>query len=443
MRINLLEKIKRNDVLKSISILVSGNIIGRFIALVTMPIVSRLYSPEEFGENGVIVATAAIIVNLGGLGLNSAVMAPNNDKESNIVFKVAFFTSSFIYIVLFFLSLVFSSWYQLAHTTLPYLITCSMIFLVAFSSQLNSLLNVYINRKGMNRVLFYNAIISSLSTLFITIPLGFLRFGVLGLIGAALVSGLLCALQMIYHANPFREKIIWSDFKTVFKKYKNFILYQYPSNFIGSFATQYPTRFFSANYGNEKLGNYNMNERILGIPLHFLAAPITIIYFRTASQQQDQRDELARFTYRLIKNIMLVAIIPIVVLALWGEKLFGFALGNQWSAAGKLASVLVIQYVYDFCSSSISYCRVALNRQKLNLWVVIIRLILAVASLYIGMYIFEDLFAVIVLFSISMTVFFVIDMALNFYALQRYMVKYLIFSVVYALLAFLLVFLVG
>ena len=442
MKINLLEKIRRNEILKSISILVSGNIIGRVIALITMPIVSRLYSPEDFGENGVIIATAAIIVNFGSLGLNSAVMLADNDKESSIVFKVTFFTSTFIYFIIFFFFFFFSLWYKIAQTTLPYYVTCSLIFLITLFSQLNGLLNIYVNRKGLNKVLFYNAIISSLSTLFITIPLGFYNFGVIGLLGAAIFSSIVCAIQMIYHANPFLEKIIWRDFITVFKKYKNFILYQFPSNFIGSFAQQLPTRFLSANFGNEKLGIYNMNERILGIPIHFLAAPITTIYFRTASQQKDRLDELARFTFRLIVRIMLVAIIPIIVLSFWGEELFGFALGDQWRSAGKLASILVIQYVFDFCSSSISYCRVALNRQKLNLWVVIIRLIITVSSLYIGMYIYEDLFTVIVMFSIGMTVFFVIDMALNFYALQNYMMKYLFFSVIYASLAFLVVFLV-
>lgn len=439
----MLEKIKENEVLRSISILVSGNIIGRLIALLTLPIVSRLYSLEDFGENSVIIATAGIIVNLGGLGLNSAVMAPSSDKESSIVFKVALYSSSSIYLFLLVFFLVLSPWYELVQTTLPYLLTCFLIFLLAISSQLNSLLNIYVNRQGMNRVLFNNAIISAVSTLFITIPFGLMSFGVIGLVGAALISGLVCALQMIYYANPFKEKIIWSDFITIFKKYKDFIFYQYPSNFIGNFAALYPMRFFSSNFGNVKLGTYNMNDRILGIPLNFLAAPITTIYFRTASQQKNQLDQLARFTYRLIKNIMLVAIIPIIVLVLWGEELFGFVLGNQWSAAGKMASVLVIQYVFNFCSNSISYCRVALNRQKLNLWVTIIRLILTVISLFFGVYIYEDLFDIVVLFSISMTLFFIIDIALNFYAMQRYIVRFLIFSVVYALLAFVLVFLVG
>ena len=443
MKINLLEKIKENEVLRSISILVSGNIIGRLIALLTLPIVSRLYSLEDFGENSVIIATAGIIVNLGGLGLNSAVMAPSSDKESSIVFKVALYSSLSIYLFLLVFFLVLSPWYELVQTTLPYLLTCFLIFLLAISSQLNSLLNIYVNRKGMNRVLFNNAIISAVSTLVITIPFGLMSFGVIGLVGAALISGLVCALQMIYYANPFKEEIIWSDFITIFKKYKDFIFYQYPSNFIGNFAALYPMRFFSSNFGNVKLGTYNMNDRILGIPLNFLAAPITTIYFRTASQQKNQLDQLARFTYRLIKNIMLVAIIPIIVLVLWGEELFGFVLGNQWSAAGKMASVLVIQYVFNFCSNSISYCRVALNRQKLNLWVTIIRLILTVISLFFGVYIYEDLFDIVVLFSISMTLFFIIDIALNFYAMQRYIVRFLIFSVVYALLAFVLVFLVG
>lgn len=439
---SLLERFKNNDFVKSVSVLVSGSIIARLIGLFTLPIVSRLYSPEDFGENGVILATAAIISSLGSLGLNSAVMIPKSDKESDIVFKVAFFTSTSIYITLFLLAFIFSQSYQLAKTSLPYLITSLLIFLLAFSSQLSGILSTYINRKGMNRVLFYNSIISALATLFVTIPLGFLKVGVLGLVIASLVSGLLCSLQMIYYANPFKQKITKRDFILVFKKYKDFVIYQYPSNFIGTFAIQLPTRFLSANYGNDKLGIYNMNERIFGIPLQLLATPITTVYFRTASKLQDQTDDLARLTFKLIRNIMLVSIVPIVIIALFGEELFSFALGSQWATAGKLASVLVVQYVFDFCSNSISYCRVALNRQKLNLWIVIIRLIIVVSSLYIGMYIYNDVFSVVVLYSISMTLYYIIDMAFNFIALKKYTIKYLIFSTIYALLAFLLVFLI-
>lgn len=439
---SLLERFKNNDFVKSVSVLVSGSIIARLIGLFTLPIVSRLYSPEDFGENGVILATAAIISSLGSLGLNSAVMIPKSDKESDIVFKVAFFTSTSIYITLFLLAFIFSQSYQLAKTSLPYLITSLLIFLLAFSSQLSGILSTYINRKGMNRVLFYNSIISALATLFVTIPLGFLKVGVLGLVIASLVSGLICSMQMIYHANPFKQKITKRDFILVFKKYKDFVIYQYPSNFIGTFAIQLPTRFLSANYGNDKLGIYNMNERIFGIPLQLLATPITTVYFRTASKLQDQTDDLARLTFKLIRNIMLVSIVPIVILALFGEELFSFALGSQWATAGKLASVLVVQYVFNFCSDSISYCRVALNRQKLNLWIVIIRLIIVVSSLYIGMYIYNDVFSVVVLYSISMTLYYIIDMAFNFIALKKYTIKYLIFSTIYALLAFLLVFLI-
>lgn len=442
MKIGLLERIKKNDFVRSVSVLVSGSIIARLIAVFTLPIVSRLYTPENFGENGVILATAAIIGSIGSFGLNSAVMIPKSDKESDIVFKVAFITSTTIYIILFFLAFVFSQSYQLTQTSLPYLVTCLFIFLLAFSTQLSGLLNTYINRKGMNKVLFYNSIISALATLIVTIPLGLLKVGVLGLVSASLVSGIICSLQMIYHANPFNQKVTRKDFMFVFKKYKDFVFYQYPSNFIGTFARQFPTRFLSTNYGNEKLGTYNMNERIFGIPMQLLATPITTVYFRTASKLQDQTTNLARMTFSLITNIMLVSIIPIVMLALWGEDLFSFVLGSQWANAGKLASVLVVQYVFNFCSNSISYCRVALNRQKLNLWIDILRLVIVVFSLYIGIYIYKDLFTVIVLYSISMTLYYIIDMAFNFFTLKRYIVKYLIFSTVYALLAFLLVFLI-
>lgn len=443
MKIKFIEKIKENDFWRSVSVLVSGTILAKIIGLITFPIISRLYAPKDFGENAVIIATASIILSLGALGLNSAVMLPKNDKESSIVLKVTFFSSLIIYSIIFFLIIVFSRYLQIVQISIPYLLASSFIFLIAVSRQLEELLKIYINRKGMNRVLFNNSIIHSLATLIVTVPLGFLKFGVIGLLSASILSALLSVVQMMCFANPFKQKIVWKDFIAVYNEYKKFIFYQYPAKLIGTFAIQYPTRFFSSNYGNIKLGSYNMSERILGIPMQLLAAPITNVYFRTASKYQEKTNSLADFTFKIIISIMLFAIIPILVLALWGEELFSLILGSQWVGAGKIASVLVIQYVYNFSTNSISYCRVVLNRQKLNLLIVIIRLLIVVSSLYWGMIIYKNLFNVIIIYSVGMTGFYILDMTFNFIALKKYVLKYLIFSTVYALLAFALIFLLN
>ena len=128
---------------------------------------------------------------------------------------------------------------------------------------------------------------------------------------------------------------------------------------------------------------------------------------------------------------MLIALLPIVVTIIWGEQIFSLALGSNWGEAGKLAGFLIVQYVFMFCATCTSYCRVAIGKQKVNLVVSVLRLAIIGVSIFLGIYLFGDLYRTIIFFTIGSSLYLIIDMAINFYCLEKYWVKYTIFALVY------------
>ena len=73
-----------------------------------------------------------------------------------------------------------------------------------------------------------------------------------------------------------------------------------------------------------------MNEKILGIPIRIIGAPINTVYFRTASEYYKKGKSLADFTFSLIIKILLIALFPIIVTVIWGEQIFSLILGPNW-----------------------------------------------------------------------------------------------------------------
>ena len=57
-----------NGFFKSVLKVGSGNLIGQGIAIITTPILSRIYNDIAYGDRAMIVSTAAIIINLSTLG---------------------------------------------------------------------------------------------------------------------------------------------------------------------------------------------------------------------------------------------------------------------------------------------------------------------------------------------------------------------------------------
>jgi O-antigen/teichoic acid export membrane protein len=429
-------RFNKNNFWRSVTTLVSGTVLAQFIGLLTTPVVSRLYNTKAYGEYGIIISTATIIISIVTLGLSSAVMIPTNDDECDDVFMVTFITSLILSTFILMISVISTfKFFDLGMYNTSF---CLLVYIYVVINNLKGLLTVYINRKKLNRVLFYNSLIGALVTLVVTIPLGLLKFGSLGLVMAGIIATVISIIQMIYHVNPFKRLPSMVVFKSVFNKYKDYVLFQYPSNFIGNLAIQLPTQMLSANFGNASLGSYSMCEKLLGIPSRLIGVPINNIYFRTASEYYKEGKNLADFTFSLITKIMLVAFLPIIVIIFWGEPIFAWVLGAGWSKAGKLASILILQYVLMFCQNCTSYCRVAIGKQRVNLVVSLLRLTVVGLSIVIGKYIFGGLLKTIICFSVGSSIYLIIDMAINFYCMKKYWVKYIMFALGYVVIISLL-----
>ena len=97
--------IMKSDFLKSISVLFSGNLIANAISFASVPIISRIYNQESFGEYAVLTSLATILTGIASLGLNSAIMAPKNDDESKEILTTTCITEVLIISALFIIGL--------------------------------------------------------------------------------------------------------------------------------------------------------------------------------------------------------------------------------------------------------------------------------------------------------------------------------------------------
>ena len=71
------------SILKNIGILASGSVVAQIIGLLTLPILTRLYTPEAFGHYQLYLGAAAIFGILPTLRLDYAILRADNDDDWN------------------------------------------------------------------------------------------------------------------------------------------------------------------------------------------------------------------------------------------------------------------------------------------------------------------------------------------------------------------------
>jgi lipopolysaccharide exporter len=426
---------KNSEFLRSVSVLVSGQLFSQFITLITIPIVSRLFTEKAYGEFAIFASTANIILGIGAMGLSSAIMAPKELQRSREVFFTAFAIEMAVFSLFFVVALFIAPFFHFYNISIPYIVAIVLCYLYMVLSGFSLLLSTYVNRLKRNRVLFWNSVISGSCILLITIPLGYIGLGALGFIIAGICGSLAADIQMLIKINPFQRILSFKEMASVCKEFKEYILFQFPSNLTNTFVVQLPNQLFSSFFGNSALGGYAMSDRVLGYPLRLMASPIGTIYFRHATDyvHKGRINDLGEFNYSFITKILKIAFFPTVLFMIFSEPLFRFMLGSKWETAGLIASILAIQYVFRFCSQCTTSCLVVLDKQRVNLVFSIINLLVIGASIGTGIILFENIKDTIFCFAIGSTIVQMLSISIDFYYLGTRVSKFipplLLFSV--------------
>ena len=426
---------KNSVFLRSVSILVSGQFVSQILTLAAIPIVSRLYTEQAFGEYAIYSSTASIIVGIGAMGLSSAIMAPKELQRSKDVFFTAFVIEMVVFSIFLVVAIFIAPSFHLYDISIPYIVAIVLCYIYMVLYGFSALLSTFVNKLQRNRILFWNSVITAICILVITIPLGYFGFGALGFIIAGICGSLAADIQMLIKVNPFQRILSLKEMGSVCREYKEYILFQFPSNWLNTFYFQLPNQVFSAFYGNAALGGYAMSERVVGYPTRLVAAPVGTIYFRHATQyiHEGRVNDLGKFTYSFITKILKIAFFPTVLFMVFSEQLFCFVLGNNWGTAGLIASILAIQYVFKFCEQCITYCLVVLGKQKVNLVVSIINLLILGASLCVGILFFKNIIETIVCFAIGSCIAQILNISVNFYYLGIPISKFIVLLLLFAI----------
>jgi len=88
----LLRNFIRNDFIKNIFSLLLGTGFAQALAIISSPILTRLYSPEEFGVFALYNSVVAVFLVFASGKYEYAFVLPSNKKEAENLFKLSTLT---------------------------------------------------------------------------------------------------------------------------------------------------------------------------------------------------------------------------------------------------------------------------------------------------------------------------------------------------------------
>lgn len=366
----------------------SGTVVAQAIPILLSPVLSRIYSPEEFGVFAMFTAIGAAVAVAATLRFELAIMLPQEETSAINLLRLSFSITLLLSVLL--LGFVTAFHHQLPiWLSTPklgsFLFYLPLLLLFAGGAQA---LNYWISRQKKFRLLAAGKVGQTGSAGLISVVLGYLHFSSAGLIIGA-VAGQLVAL-LIYLAGSV-SKIIrlepWVTRKKMLENlrtYKTFAVVNTPHALLGVLQDILVIFLLNHFFSKSVVGSYAFGFRILKVPAAFIGAAMFQVYFQRASTLKQQHEKLKALT----KNVYLqmsVAGIPIFgLLLLFAPSLFALIFGNEWRHAGEIAQILSPWLLLNFICSPVAAIAIVLNRQQSAIWFAVADTMLRFTAIIIG-----------------------------------------------------------
>jgi lipopolysaccharide exporter len=382
----------KNNFIKNILILATGTAFSQIIIFISLPIITRLYSVNEFGILSLFIAIVAIISLISSLRYESAIMLPKSEKNALSLFVLSFIilvfiTLSIIVIMYLFKSILINNYYNLE--IFYWLIPLNIFILGAYQIFVS-----FYSRKKEYKSLALNRIIQSSSIAGLQVSNGYYNFFELGLIYSKIIGELLSLLVYIKRfLNQYKIKINKINILRIIsnaKIYKNFPKYQTLSVFVNSLSQNFPVILLTFFYSIEIGAFYALTIRIIQAPISLIGGSIRQVYYQEASELFRNNKSILNLYIKTTLNMTKLFIIPFFIILIFGKDIFTIFFGNKWEISGLFAQILIFWIFTTFINPPSTLIFQIFNIQNIQLNIELISLLFRFLAIYLGFLLFNS-----------------------------------------------------
>lgn len=387
--------------------LVSGSVIAQGLGILLVPIITRLYSPGDYGAFQVFLSISSILAVLSCLSYQLAIMLPKEEEDSANIVTLCIALVSIISVVSGGVFILLSGWVGETLNTPD--LSQYLIFLpvVVFLNGLFVVVNYWLSRRVRFGTLATAQVANSVSSKFVQIGTGFGSASPLGLI-LGLIAGygaaLLVMLRGIREDLPLFRSVSLSRITYLAKRYRRFPLFTSWSTVANSASLQVAPLMLASFFNPAIVGFYGVAHMVVNMPMSLIGSATGQVFFQKASEEMNRTGSVKTVVREVHQRLVSIGIFPILILMIIGEELFALVLGAQWGTAGGYARILAPWLLLVFIASPLSTIFSVLERQTVDFSFNLLILFSRIAVLYVGG-IYGDPVVALILFSITGVIF--------------------------------------
>ena len=376
---------KQKSIVREAATLVSGNILAQLIAFAAYFVLTRIYSPDDYGLFNIFYSYIEVLIILSTCKYELATVVADDNKEAAAVSRFALRLNTIISCVLLTIALVLwltgalpGNFSQLGWMVL---LIPPMVFFCG-TSRIYSFLYNRFHRYGQIAV---SDNVNAGSGALLKMLLGWLGLSQSGLpIGTVLgqaASNLNYRLRLRSLGLPATNA---AENKAAAHKHRNFPQYVATKDFVSTFSSNLPFLWLAIYFDRAEVGLFGLALTFTMQPVNLISTALERVLYTRAAEAVHTRQTIAPMLRRFMLPLSALAIMVCVAAWFVAEPVFSFCFGSRWHGCGPYVQALLPWVLTSFIAACMLFIPNVFSTQRTEFFFYLVLLVLRVVAIIIG-----------------------------------------------------------
>jgi O-antigen/teichoic acid export membrane protein len=335
---------------RNVLTLLSGTAIAQLIPLLATPVLTRIYTPEQFGALAILLAVANPLSLLVCGRYDLTVVLPRDDERANVLARLALLLAVVVSLILG--GLLWSFRGPLSGlmggevALFPVLLAPLLFLLMGFFQPLNN----WLIRKQAFRAMSVNKMVQTTVITLVSLGLGWWAFEhglMVGYVAGWALYVAFGAMQVRWKGFRFRP-LQFAAMREAALSYRSFPLYNALPAVMNTATLSIPVFLLTRVFDEQVTGQFNLCRQTIFLPVTFFATSFMQVYMQRAGSTVAAGGAVLPSLRRSVQLLGALALALVLVLLTAGPFLFGLVFGAQWTEAGTYARILALPIALQF-----------------------------------------------------------------------------------------------
>lgn len=367
-----------------------GVVISQVITIATIPIITRIFAPAEYGVFSLVISILGIAAPAATLTVHYAVVLPDDALTARRILKLS---AGLAVATSLLVGLVLAAVGASVAERLGFGDSDWALYFLPMLVLLNGVSDPFVQwqiREKHFRTIARQNILMSLIQRGAQIGLGSISPTalslLLGQLGALMwrVVVLLAVCRPSLQAARAADGAAPQPLTGLLRDYADFPMYRFPQVLLNTAAVHLPVVVLGYWFGASAAAYFAMARGILLVPVSLVSRSLASALLPQLAEAQRRRSAISPVLLRILLLLSLIGGPPFLVLALVGESFLEPALGVQWHGAGAYVAPLAGMVFLHFLEVPLSQAFLVLRMQRFLLSAEIFGFVFRFGTLTLG-----------------------------------------------------------